>query len=255
MLMEMKDCLPPQTAVGSVVSSTGFFFEAMQLLPQDTPLFGFQRVPFISRTIEYGRRARLMGYKESLSMAVERCDNPEALRRSMEQLLATPVHLLNSYYEVSLSNSNPLLHPARLYSLWNEWNTDVVYPRIPLFYEEWTVEAAELYIVMDQELQQLLDCLPVGKGSIPTVLDYYECTDAVSLAEKLRSIEAFKGIVAPMKAVGGGFIPDFQSRYFVEDFPYGLSIVERLARKNSIATPIISKVCQWGMSVINQKSA
>ena len=45
--------------VGTVVSSTGFFFEAMKVLPKNQPLFGFQRVPFISRIINYGHVAEL----------------------------------------------------------------------------------------------------------------------------------------------------------------------------------------------------
>ena len=251
-LLQIKDFLRPGTAVGSVVSSTGFFFEAMELLPSSQPLFGFQRVPFISRIIEYGHKARLMGYKDSLELAIEQSSNPESLRLVLQQMLRTPIHLLKSHYEVSLSNSNPLLHPSRLYSLWKDWHEGIVYDRIPLFYEEWTEEAAELYIQMDNELQALLEQLPVRKGSIVTVLDYYESTDAVSLARKLRSIEAFKGILAPMKEVEGGYVPDFHSRYFTEDFPYGLAIVRRLTHQYGIEAPNIEQVYQWGQNLINR---
>lgn len=251
-LLQIKDFLRPGTAVGSVVSSTGFFFEAMELLPSSQPLFGFQRVPFISRIIEYGHKARLMGYKDSLELAIEQSSNPESLRLVLQQMLRTPIHLLKSHYEVSLSNSNPLLHPSRLYSLWKDWHEGIVYDRIPLFYEEWTEEAAELYIQMDNELQALLEQLPVRKGSIATVLDYYESTDAVSLARKLRSIEAFKGILAPMKEVEGGYVPNFHSRYFTEDFPYGLAIVRRLTHQYGIEAPNIEQVYQWGQNLINR---
>ena len=249
-LLQIKDYLMPTAAVGSVVSSTGFFFEAMKILPSTTPLFGFQRVPFISRIEEYGHRARLMGYKDSLNLAIEQTNNPEPLRRALEEMLRTPINLLHSFYEVSLSNSNPLLHPSRLYSLWKDWHEGETYERIPLFYEEWTEEAAELYIAMDQELQALLLELPVTPGSIATVLDYYESTDAPSLARKLRSIEAFKGITAPMKKVEAGFVPDFHSRYFTEDFPYGLAIVHRLAHEKGIPCPTIDMIYEWGRQKI-----
>ena len=249
-LLQIKDYLMPTTAVGSVVSSTGFFFEAMKILPSPTPLFGFQRVPFISRIEEYGHRARLMGYKESLNMAIEQTNDPEPLRHTLEEMLRTPINLLHSFYEVSLSNSNPLLHPSRLYSLWKDWHEGETYARVPLFYEEWTEEAAELYIAMDQELQALLQKLPVTPGSIASVLDYYESTDAPSLARKLRSIEAFKGITAPMKKVEAGFVPDFHSRYFTEDFPYGLAIVHRLAHEKGVPCPTIDKIYEWGRQKI-----
>ena len=245
-LLQIKDFLRPDAAVGTVVSSTGFFFQAMEVLPDSQTLFGFQRVPFISRVIEYGHRARLMGYKESLELAIEHCAHPEILRDALSDMLRTPIHLLSSHYEVSLSNSNPLLHPSRLYSLWKDWHSGIVYDRIPLFYEEWTDEAAELYINMDNELQALLAQLPVNKGSIATVLDYYESTDAPSLARKLRNIEAFKGIPAPMKETAGGFIPDFHSRYFTEDFPYGLAFVHRLTHEKGIPSPTIDRIYEWG---------
>lgn len=251
-LLQIRQSLRPGAAVGSVVSSTGFFFQAKELLPSSQTLFGFQRVPFISRIVDYGHRARLMGFKDSLQMAVENTTDAQPLRSALEEMLRTPVRLLNSFYEASLSNSNPLLHPSRLYSLWKDWHKGVVYDRVPMFYEEWTEEAAQLYIGMDCELQALLCQLPVRPGSIASVLDYYESTDALSLARKLRSIEAFKGIAAPMKAVEGGYVPDFGSRYFTEDFAYGLAIVQRLARAKGVVTPIIDRICQWGIEKLGE---
>lgn len=253
-LQQIKDHLEPSAAVGSVVSSTGFFFEAMSVLPSTTVLFGFQRVPFISRIVDYGRRARLAGYKNCLHLAVERLEDKERLRLALETMLRTPIRLLNNYYEASLSNSNPLLHPSRLYSLWRNWHEGEVYSRVPLFYEEWTEEAAQLYIDMDKELQALLQVLPVATGSIATVLEFYESSDAASLARKLRSIEAFKGIAAPMKKTERGYVPDFSSRYFREDFPYGLEIVSRLAHEKGISSPTIDRICEWGTNSLKSIS-
>lgn len=245
-LHQIASSLCPDTWVGSVVSSTGFFFEAMKVLPKNNPLFGFQRVPFISRTIKYGSEADLLGFKKELQVAVEHATDKEPIRATMEYLFNTPVKLLNNYLEASLSNSNPLLHPARLYSLWKDWKEDTVYSRIPLFYEEWTEEAAQLYIDMDAEFQKLLRILPVTSGCIPNVLEYYESYDAASLAQKLRSINAFKGIAAPMIKVTGGYAPDFNSRYFTEDFPYGLNIIHQIAKNNHIKAPTIETISNWG---------
>ena len=245
-LQQICPALQPHTAVGSIVSSTGFFFDAFEVLPSDTPLFGFQRVPFISRVIEYGRSAALLGYKPSLNISVEQTEDKEYLRQTIEHLFHTPTHLLGSHYEVSLTNSNPILHPSRLYSMWKDWHEGVVYPTQTLFYEEWTDEASELLIAMDKEFQSLLDTLPVTKGSIPTILDYYESYDAPSLTRKLHSIKAFQGILSPMKAVRDGFVPDFQSRYFTEDFPYGLKLIQNVAQKQGVLTPVINKVLEWG---------
>lgn len=244
-------CLGSSTWVGSVVSSTGFFFEAMKRLPSTQPLFGFQRVPYISRITKYGQEAELKGYKESLSVAVEQTADKAAIKEELSRLFHTPVELLDSFYEVSLSNSNPLLHTSRLYTLWHDWTPGVCYDRNPGFYSEWTQEASELYIAMDEEFQLLLKKLGLREGSIPTVLDYYESMDARALTQKIRSIPAFQGISSPMTVNEKGlFEPDFQSRYFMEDFPYGLRFVVETAEKENLPMAINTKVYDWGCRMI-----
>lgn len=250
-LCDIKTWLNKKSLVGTVVSSTGFFFEAMKVLPPNQPLFGFQRVPFISRIINYGHVAELKGYKESLNVAVEQADNKEIIRATLEKLLNTPTKLLDSYYEVSLSNSNPLLHTARLFTMWKDWEPGVSYDNNPEFYCDWTIEAAALLIAMDDEFQALLKKIGVKEGAIPTVLDYYDSKDAASLTRKLHSITAFKGILSPMIVNQyGKYEPDFSSRYFTEDFPFGMRFIVETAMKYDVDIPIIKKVYHWGISVI-----
>jgi len=252
-LTKIESALDVKTWVGTVVSSTGFFFEAMKILPKNQPLFGFQRVPFISRVITYGHTAELKGYKESLSVAVEQTDQKEIIRSKLEQLFKTPVKLLKSYYEVSLSNSNPLLHTARLYTMFKDWEAGMSYKRNPGFYSEWTIEASELYISMDNEFQLLLDKIGVNKGSIPPVLKYYESKDAESLTQKIKSIQAFQGINSPMKRNQQGlYVPDFTSRYFTEDYSYGMRFIVETANKYNTPLTYIAKVYSWGMEKLER---
>lgn len=231
-----------KAAVGTVVSSTGFFFFAHDILGTDARLFGFQRVPFISRVVDYGRTANLLGYKSSLAAVLENIDDWEEFRKELEWLFITPVTLLNSFYEVALSNSNPILHTGRLYTMFHGKENEVFDHNI-LFYREWTDEASQLLIDMDTEFFRLLDKLDVH--SLPTLLDYYESTDAASLTCKITSIPAFQTITSPMKQVEGGWVADFGSRYFTEDFPYGLRWIKELTTKYNINTPHIDKVYDW----------
>ena len=249
-LQLIKPYVKSTTFVGSVFSSTGFFFNAMEILNEDVPLWGFQRVPFICRTREYGQSANLLGYKSNLNIAVERTDEKEDFRLLIEELFNTPVSLLNNFYEATLTNSNPLLHTSRLYTMFGASNEGRTFPRMILFYEEWTEEAAQLLIDMDEEFFRLLKVLPVKPNYLPRILEYYESHDARSLAQKLSSIQGFKGITSPMKQTAQGWIPDFASRYFTEDFPYGLHFIWQLAKEKGIATPKIDMVYQWGMSKI-----
>lgn len=253
-LEAIKPFLKPSTYVGSVFSSTGFFFEALDILGGEQPLWGFQRVPFISRVNEYGQSAHLLGYKNSHNIAIENVSNNKKVEFAimLQDWFERPMNILHNYFEASLTNSNPLLHTSRLYTMFGNENEDKTFNRMIYFYEEWTEAAADLYIKMDEEFFRLLKVLPVSEGYLPRVLDYYESHDAKSLAAKLGSIQGFKGITSPMKQTDGGWVADFESRYFTEDFPYGLKYIWQLAHEKGISCPYIDKVYEWGMSKINK---
>lgn len=135
--------------------------------------------------------------------------------------------------------------------MWKDWKPEVSYEKNPEFYCDWNIEAAELLIDMDDEFQALLKKIGLKNGTIPTVLDYYESKDAASLTRKLHSITAFKGILSPMEINQfGKYEPDFSSRYFTEDFPYGMRFIVETSMKYDIELPRIQRVYQWGMSKI-----
>lgn len=249
-LTQVAPALRPGVAVGSVVSCTGFFDEAQQRLPSDTPLFGFQRVPFVSRLETYGHSAHLLGTRPLMRIGTKNVADKDSFGRQLSALFRIPTEVLSSHYEASISNSNPILHPARLYSMWKDWKPGTVYARNSAFYAEWTDKASALYIAMDRELHELIKALPVSDNCLPTVLDYYESHDASSLTRKLRSIAAFRSIMSPMRQTAEGFVPDTTSRYFSEDFPYGLDIIRRLAAAHHIPTPTMDMIAQWGRTMI-----
>ena len=248
-LREIGPFLKADAFVGAVVSSTGFFFEAQKILSPMQPLWGFQRAPFIARVAEYGRSAHLLGLKNSLKVAVENVSDARKAEFTefLSEWFGLPVTLLASHYEASLTNSNPLLHPARLYDLFGGENEGRVYEEQPLFYEQWSERASQYLISLDRELFALLDVLPVSPGFLPTILDYYESTDAASLAAKLRSIPAFRGIPAPAVKTAAGWVPDTSSRYFQEDFPYGLRYICELAREKGVEVPVMDSLLAWGL--------
>lgn len=252
-LKRLKPFFRKDAFIGSVFSSTGFFFDAREVLEPDQPLWGFQRVPFIARVGEYGHSAHLLGYKSELKVAVENVPigEKQAFVEFLSEWFERKVTLLDNYFEASLSNSNPLLHPAVLYDM---FAGDKVYDRKIYLYREWSESAAELLIKMDEEFFRLLEVLPVRRGFLPTILDYYESKDAASLAAKLRSIPAFQNLEAPMKQGPTGWVPDYSSRYFKEDFPYGLKLICTLAHEKGVPVPTLDRVLEWGMSRIQTLS-
>lgn len=252
-LKEIKPYLKNNAIVGTVVSCNGFFFYAHDILGKDTPLFGYQRVPLDARFTEYGKTGSIIGYKKSLSVAIENVDNTQGFVDFLSYIYNTPTKLLNSFYEVSFTNSNPILHTGRIYNLFKNWDGETPIQENPLFYEDWTDEDSCTILSMDKEFMELLDKLPVDKRNIPDLLTHYESKNSTELTQKIKSIGAFKGIRCPLKQVENGYILDTNTRYFSEDFPYGLHFIKIYCDKYGINAPNISKVYNWGMKMINKR--
>lgn len=250
-LLRIKPFLEPRTVVGSVVGNTGFFNFCHKHLPSDCGLFSFQRVPYVSRVVEYGKEANLLGFRNKLIMSVENIEDKSSFRELVQDLFKEKTELADSFYEVTLSNSNPILHTGRLYTMWKDWDGNP-YDRCSLFYREWTLEASELEIEMDKEFFSLLNTIHVSTKHIETLLEHYESSDAVEMTQKIRSIKSLSTILSPMKQCDNGWIPDFSSRYFTEDFPFGLKTIYDLAVKNDIYCPNIERVYLWGKMCINR---
>lgn len=252
-IKEIKPYLNPETIVGTVVANSGFFLFCHQHLPSTTKLFGLQRVPYVSRVVEYGKEANLLGYRDALYVAMENIDDRESLRAFIAEKFLETTHLVDSFYEVTLSNSNPILHTGRLYTMWKDWDGKP-FERCSLFYKEWTLEASEVEVEMDKEFFALLEVLGVNTNNIETLLTHYDSTTPEGMTRKLQSIESLSTILSPMKQIEGGWVPNFDSRYFTEDFPFGLRFIKELAEQHNVPAPMIDKVYEWGMSALRHKN-
>ncbi|MDH6306215.1 opine dehydrogenase [Parabacteroides sp. PF5-5] len=244
-LRDAKPYIRPETLVGSVVCSNGFFWIARHILGSTCGLFGFQRVPYICRLIEYGKSAEIKGYKSKLKIAGCLADGKlDELAAFFSQAFDTPTYTLNHYLEATLTNSNPLLHPTRIYGMLSKETTDA-FDKEFMFYEEWDDYSSEVLINCDNEFQKILEHLPVKREEIPGILEYYESTDPASLTRKIRSITAFKGIKMAMINQAGKYYVDYSNRYFTEDIPFGLLIIKSIAEAMSMDTPYIDTLLQW----------
>lgn len=68
---------------------------------------------------EYGKSAHLLGFKSSYNIAIEHVAEEEKVKFAsiIQHWFERPVNVLNNFYEASLTNSNPLLHTSRLYTM------------------------------------------------------------------------------------------------------------------------------------------
>ena len=231
-------------ALGCVPGSGGAEFAFRPYLQAGGTLFGFQRVHSIARVREAGRSVYMLGRKDELQLAAIPAARAPELARTMGTLFDMPCRVLPTYLAVTLTPSNPLLHTARLYSLFRDYRGQAS-PRNFLFYEEWDDEASALLLQCDDELQRLCAAIPLDLSDVKSLRAHYESATIPEMTRKIRSIAAFKGLASPMREGAGGWLPDFASRYFSTDFSYGLKILLDVCRLFGVPAPGMERIWHW----------
>lgn len=258
MLKDIADRLFDYVEAGmkiGVIPGTGgaeFFFA--RHVKKGAVLFGLQRVPGVARLETYGECVRVSGKRERLHLAViPKCMSTE-IANVMESVFEMPCEILPNYLCVTLTPSNPILHTTRLKTLFEEYVPGRVYEKNPLFYQEWTDKSSELLLRCDSELQEICKTLKaLDLSEVRSLKLHYESTNVKEMTQKLRSIKSLQGLYTPMLKVEGGYIPDFNSRYFTADFPYGLSIIAQLAKVLSVDVQYIKETLDWYYSVTGRR--
>lgn len=232
-------------AIGIIPGSGGAEFAFKPLLEKGCTLFGFQRVHSIARLKEYGKRVLMLGRKPDISIASIPSAAAEKISNILMDIFKIPCNILPNYLNLTLTPSNPILHTTRLYTMFKEWRKGIIYNKNILFYEEWTDEASDMLIKCDNEVQSLCNKIPLDLSMVKSLKEHYESYDIKAMTKKISGIEAFKGLTSPMKEKDGGYIPDFESRYFTADFPFGLKIIKDMAELFELETPYIDIVWKW----------
>lgn len=224
----------------------GAEFAFRECIESGASLVGIQRVPSVARIEIKGKRVRCEGIRPELFLGAIPNSAGAYSAQLLSELWDIPCNVLPNYLSVTLTPSNPILHTTRLATLFSDYENGKIYVKNPLFYGEWTDESSELLLKCDEELQKLLlklDELDLSK--VISLKRHYESQNVKEMTAKIRSIKSLHELKSPMKKLPNGWIPDFDSRYFTADFPYGLAIIEELADIIGFFAPNIHKTMDW----------
>lgn len=230
------------SCLGFVPGYGGAEYCCQELIRRDVVIFGLQRVPYVARAVnhENSATAGILSAKKELFIGAIQRDKTAEIAKIMEQLLDIPVVRLKEYLSITLAPSNPLLHITGLYNVFKDYKKGQTFPDNMRFYEEWNDETSEMLFRYDAELQEICRKLsPLDMTEVVPLPIYYESPTPVDMTRKLKSIEAFKAVMVPLKKEEEGYVPDLSSRMFVEDYPYGVCIIKDFARMLGVSTPTV----------------
>lgn len=263
--------IKPHLKEGSIIyimpGQGGPDFTAKTILAEEfaagkTTMAGIIPMPLNCRISEWGKKVELAALKATYDLASVPAANAAVAAEALSMLLGgKPVNAIGNYVGIALHSSNPNMHPGRLYGLWGPepcqqgvYKEGHVYSENPLFYETWDDRSSEWCQRISNERKKvwmtICEKFP-GTGEpeqVPDLKPYVEgiyagqIADTSTLTNCFKTNDGFKGFRCPMKAVEGGFVPDFSNRYFVEDLPDGFAMYKGIADLAGVETPTIDEI-------------
>lgn len=163
-----------------------------------------------------------------------------------------PVRAVPNYLCVTLSPSNSIYHPARIFTFFRDWREGAVYPERPLFYDDWNDAATDVYLSLSEETQAICRAVQLDMDSVLPLFPLYGVTSRDALTQRIRSIRALSGRPMPLRPTVGGFAPDTRAYYFTEDIPYGVVVLRGVAEAVGVETPIMDEVIRWSERMLGR---
>ena len=255
---KMISCINSPKHIVAVPGSGAFELYFKEALDKECTLTGLQRVHAVARIIDKGKVVKESGVRDHLKVAsIPKSFNSIACSY-ISLFYDMPVVPLNNYLNITLINSNPILHTSRLYCLFKNYKELInEYDRIPLFYEEWDLESSCLLENLDNELFEIINKINkygLDINQIVPILNHYDSETPEQMTKKINSINSLKGLPTPsIKLNNGKYIPDFSSRYFTSDFSEGLDILLSFAQIVGVTCENMEKVSSWYHKITNTK--
>jgi len=258
--------ITPTPYIGSIPAPGGFDWKAHHLLKQHNKpaiVFGLGFIPYMCKIAQYGQSVRILGSKLINALAVITPEHTPEVCDLMAHLLQTPVIDMHYFLNMTLHPGNQLLHPAIMYDLFKSWDGTPL-PEQPLFYESVSSSATELLQSMSDELLIIKTALEnqIPNLHLPFVFPLQQgiiysygpaVQDPSTLQSTIATNQAYAGIRTPMIPQKNGWVPDWNSRFFLEDIPYGLVVLRGIADMLSVATPTLDTVLYWSQAQMNRE--
>lgn len=219
-----------------------FFCE--KLIEQGCLVAGFDRSPYVARLS--GSYEVVASTKKSVRLGCISREKTEYVCELLLSFLSFECRPVDNYLTVTLTPSNPILHTARLYTIFKDAKAESIFPSMIKFYGDWNDLSSNILLDMDSELQSICNSFSdIDLSGVIPLSIHYESDTVESLTNKIKSIKSWHNLDSPMKKIGDHYLIDLESRYFQEDFPFGLCVLKAFAQIVDVETPVMDEVLCW----------
>lgn len=231
--------------------------------------FAIGLLPWICRTVEYGRVGVTYGPKKVNIVALSdpsRFDflNDYFLKNLCERIFDTGSFVLSkNFLSLTLSVDNQIIHPARCYGLFlkhgGRWKS---LSDVPYFYRDFDSLSANILRDLDAEYTLIRNVLKTKypKNDFTYMLDYLALerlsyqSENVDICESFTTSHTLGAIKTPtVQNDMGEWIIDTEHRFFTDDIHYGLCIAKWISEKLELTVPVIDSIIEWVQNIRHEK--
>lgn len=231
--------------------------------------FAVGLLPWICRTIEYGKAGVTYGPKKVNVVAMSAPDrfsefNDLFLRDICENWFGCGAFVLaDNFLSLTLSVDNQVIHPSRCYGLHvkhgGKWESE---ERIPFFYRDFDQLSADILSKVDAEYSLIRNAI---RGKYPQMkfrymLDYLALerlsyqSDNADICESFTTSTTLGAIKPPtVQQEDGSWVLDKNHRFFTDDIQYGLCIAKWFAAQLGLKVPTIEVIIHWAQQVCHER--
>ncbi|MEG2936064.1 MAG: NAD/NADP octopine/nopaline dehydrogenase family protein, partial [Clostridium sp.] len=214
--------------------------------------FGSQRVPSITRLITYGKSISLKQKNTTMKLGVIPQEYADKVCSDMTALIDIPCTPFNNYLDLPEVSYTPLMHPSKLYELFSDYSDNMVYKKIPLFYEEWGDDASAMLLQLNEDLKriffELKQLYANNISDFEKLKSYFNIQTPDQLTQKIRTSPSFSPEINSEKS----HLPNTVSKYFMEDLLSGLCLLKSFSELLFIEVSTLDKVIYWAQELLQK---
>lgn len=244
-IREIEEYIKPSACLGFFPGYGGAEFYCENIIKKGVTIFALQKVPYVARTKEVGKIAGLMSKKTKIFEAAIPHEKTKEIAQLLEDMLLIKCEILPNYMAATLLPGNPLLHTSGSSVYLKNYVNGYNYEKQIYYYQSWNDECSEVICKLSDELHEICEKIPLDLSAVKTIQEYYESPTPEKLTIKFHNIPSYRLLKLPMIKNEKGFVPDFSSRFFTEDIPFGLCIIKGIAIIANIETPNVDSILDW----------
>lgn len=237
-------------SIPSFGSKKEYFID--DLIKNGCIFFGSQRVPSITRLITYGKSITLKQKNASMKLGIIPQEYSEKVCSDMTALIDIPCIPFNNYLDLPEISYTPSIHPSKLYEIFSDYSDNMVYKKIPLFYEEWGDDSSAMILQLNEDLKKVfgeLNQLCTSDNiNFNKLRAYFNIQTPEQLTQKIRTSPSFN----PLTESNKGHHPDSAAKFFIADLINGLCVLKAFAEILFLEVTTLDKVIYWAQELLEK---